>query len=427
MVKRIGLPVGLHVTLTCEWDYLRWSPLSSGPTLRGVDGTFHRTVEDAASGRLRSDAIAEAHAQADRADTLGLELTYVDPHMGVSVPAAYAGDVRTVRREVHLPRHRAAPRVGVAHRAQPCAVRRSCGRGSPSGSSRSAPAPTSCCRIRPSSRDELPRDHRPSERERRVGRTDPRPRPGARCATLRCDPSSSDGRSSSRRSLSARLSRGRTSPSISAMSTFLVAASDSPALRRSSMNDSTLVTRCSAEAAWPRSDRRGARRTRPRRCAPSTPRCSLRWLSISSMAPGSSSATAFSVRRMCPWQLPVIARGEDEGRAATRLGLRPRRRRRWHASSDRLSSARPGSRARRACEPKRLNTVALATPAFSASSATVACAKSPRHDHVLGCLEHSVAGSRRVDARVASLRGCMAYVTAYRLLRRTVQTISLDS
>ena len=88
IVQRIGLPVGLHVTFTCEWDYLRWSPLSPAATLRGSDGTFHRTVEDAA-GADTAEAIVEAHAQADRATALGLEITYVDPHMGISVPAAY--------------------------------------------------------------------------------------------------------------------------------------------------------------------------------------------------------------------------------------------------------------------------------------------------------------------------------------------------
>ena len=88
MVQRIGLPVGLHVTLTCEWDYLRWSPLSPAPSLRAADGTFHRTVEAAAAADA-ADAIAEAHAQADRATALGLDITYIDPHMGISVPAAY--------------------------------------------------------------------------------------------------------------------------------------------------------------------------------------------------------------------------------------------------------------------------------------------------------------------------------------------------
>jgi predicted glycoside hydrolase/deacetylase ChbG (UPF0249 family) len=88
MVREIGLPVGLHVTLTCEWDYLRWSPLSPAPSLRGHDGTFHRTVEAAARAEP-AEAVAEAHAQADRAVALGLDITYIDPHMGVSVPAAY--------------------------------------------------------------------------------------------------------------------------------------------------------------------------------------------------------------------------------------------------------------------------------------------------------------------------------------------------
>ena len=88
MVQRVGLPVGLHVTLTCEWDYLRWSPLSPAPSLRASDGTFHRTV-DAAATADPADAVAEAHAQADRATAVGLDITYIDPHMGVSVRAAY--------------------------------------------------------------------------------------------------------------------------------------------------------------------------------------------------------------------------------------------------------------------------------------------------------------------------------------------------
>jgi predicted glycoside hydrolase/deacetylase ChbG (UPF0249 family) len=88
MVQRGGLAVGLHVTLTCEWDYLRWSPLSPAPSLRASDGTFHRTVEAAATADP-AEAVAEAHAQADRATAVGLDITYIDPHMGVSVRAAY--------------------------------------------------------------------------------------------------------------------------------------------------------------------------------------------------------------------------------------------------------------------------------------------------------------------------------------------------
>jgi predicted glycoside hydrolase/deacetylase ChbG (UPF0249 family) len=89
MARRQGLPVGLHVTLTCEWEYLRWSPLTPAPSLRGADGTFHRTVAEATAASDPDEAVAEALAQAARAEAAGLELTYVDPHMGVSVVPAY--------------------------------------------------------------------------------------------------------------------------------------------------------------------------------------------------------------------------------------------------------------------------------------------------------------------------------------------------
>jgi predicted glycoside hydrolase/deacetylase ChbG (UPF0249 family) len=88
MARQIELPVGLHVTLTCEWEYLRWGPLTTGATIRGADGTFPRTVAEAGAGDP-GEARAEALAQADRATAAGLALTYVDPHMGISQRAAY--------------------------------------------------------------------------------------------------------------------------------------------------------------------------------------------------------------------------------------------------------------------------------------------------------------------------------------------------
>lgn len=89
LARRIGMPVGLHMTLTCEWDCLRWTPLTSGPSLRGADGTFHRTVEDV---RLRVDgreAVAELHAQAARVASQGIALAYLDVHMGDGAHDAY--------------------------------------------------------------------------------------------------------------------------------------------------------------------------------------------------------------------------------------------------------------------------------------------------------------------------------------------------
>ncbi|MBA2607884.1 MAG: ChbG/HpnK family deacetylase [Actinobacteria bacterium] len=88
LAKKLGIPTGLHVTLTCEWEYLRWGPLTASPSLRDADGLFKRTVEEAMLGGA-DEAVVEVNAQIDRAQACGLELSYVDPHMGVSLVPAY--------------------------------------------------------------------------------------------------------------------------------------------------------------------------------------------------------------------------------------------------------------------------------------------------------------------------------------------------
>jgi hypothetical protein len=83
-----GIPAGIHSTLTCEWDYLRWKPLSAGPSLRAADGTFHRTVAEAAAAVVAEEAIAELVAQTEKFLAAGLTINHFDPHMGrVCVPA----------------------------------------------------------------------------------------------------------------------------------------------------------------------------------------------------------------------------------------------------------------------------------------------------------------------------------------------------
>ena len=85
-----GLPLGIHQTLTCEWDYLRWGPLTDGKTLRGDDGfTMRRTVADASSSIDHDDAVTELTAQADRFLAAGLTIGYFDVHMGFIAGPAY--------------------------------------------------------------------------------------------------------------------------------------------------------------------------------------------------------------------------------------------------------------------------------------------------------------------------------------------------
>ncbi|MEU8221168.1 ChbG/HpnK family deacetylase [Kribbella sp. NPDC048915] len=89
LAREYSIPVGVHQTLTCEWDFLRWRPLTDGTSLVGADGTFRRTVAEAAAGVSPADAVRELSAQAARFAAEGLSVEYLDYHMGSSVPSAY--------------------------------------------------------------------------------------------------------------------------------------------------------------------------------------------------------------------------------------------------------------------------------------------------------------------------------------------------
>ena len=90
ITKEIGIPLGAHQTLTCEWDYFRWRPLTGGPSLVGADGTFPPSVELARQHVEHGEVVRELVAQVDRFASAGLGLDYLDHHMGSVLPAAYA-------------------------------------------------------------------------------------------------------------------------------------------------------------------------------------------------------------------------------------------------------------------------------------------------------------------------------------------------
>ncbi|HMG63122.1 MAG TPA: ChbG/HpnK family deacetylase [Streptosporangiaceae bacterium] len=90
MTRSHAIPVGVHQTLTCEWDYLRWRPLTGGPSLTGPDGTFLRSVAEARDAIAHEDAVAELLAQIARFTAEDLPLDYLDVHMGAVAPKAYA-------------------------------------------------------------------------------------------------------------------------------------------------------------------------------------------------------------------------------------------------------------------------------------------------------------------------------------------------
>lgn len=83
-----GLAVGVHLCLTCEWDNLRWGPLTRAPGISDELGFFHPRFEPLLERATDAEIVAEYEAQIARVRRLGFEPTHLDTHM---LPAADQG------------------------------------------------------------------------------------------------------------------------------------------------------------------------------------------------------------------------------------------------------------------------------------------------------------------------------------------------
>ncbi len=80
-----GTDVGVHVTLTAEWDDYKWggiSPSDQIPSLLDKDGYFYPSVELLGKAVKAAEAEKEIDAQIDRAVEMGAQPTHIDTHMG---------------------------------------------------------------------------------------------------------------------------------------------------------------------------------------------------------------------------------------------------------------------------------------------------------------------------------------------------------
>jgi predicted glycoside hydrolase/deacetylase ChbG (UPF0249 family) len=100
---RVDLDVGVHLTLTSEWDGYRWGPISTSDRSCGLideEGYFHRH-QDAWGAIDRAAARRELEAQVDRALGAAIDVTHVDTHMCSVLHGGLAGayvDVAAGRR-----------------------------------------------------------------------------------------------------------------------------------------------------------------------------------------------------------------------------------------------------------------------------------------------------------------------------------------
>ena len=93
-----GVDLGVHLTLTSEWDTYRWGPISTRDPASGLmdeEGYFYRGSEAVQESGDPAAVQAELEAQVGRALAAGIDVSHVDTHMGtVAHPKFMAGYVQ---------------------------------------------------------------------------------------------------------------------------------------------------------------------------------------------------------------------------------------------------------------------------------------------------------------------------------------------
>jgi len=80
-----GIDMGVHVTLTSEWETYRWGPISTRDPASGLldsDGCFFRSSEEVQASGDPVAVKVEIAAQIEKALSSGINATHVDTHMG---------------------------------------------------------------------------------------------------------------------------------------------------------------------------------------------------------------------------------------------------------------------------------------------------------------------------------------------------------
>src|SRR6266404_1435239 len=99
--------LGLHLTLTAEWQTFRWGPVAPRalvPSLTGADGYFYADTGEVAKHAKLDEVEIEIRAQIERAKAMGLAPSHLDSHIHVlyATPELF-GVFLKVAREYKLP------------------------------------------------------------------------------------------------------------------------------------------------------------------------------------------------------------------------------------------------------------------------------------------------------------------------------------
>ncbi|MEX0288352.1 MAG: polysaccharide deacetylase family protein [Flavobacteriaceae bacterium] len=99
--------LGLHLTLTSEWKYYKWGPVSSVDSVRSLvnkNGYFYALVDSLAPVGAAREVEIELRNQIKKAYQFGIDVTHLDTHMGalLSTPG-FATAYLKIGKEFDLP------------------------------------------------------------------------------------------------------------------------------------------------------------------------------------------------------------------------------------------------------------------------------------------------------------------------------------
>lgn len=97
--------IGVHLTLTSEWDRYRWGPVSPGETasLTDAEGYFPRSTREAVEQQSPEAVERECRAQIERARAFGFRPTHIDSHMGTLFNRRFFSLYARLGKEAGLP------------------------------------------------------------------------------------------------------------------------------------------------------------------------------------------------------------------------------------------------------------------------------------------------------------------------------------
>ena len=98
--------LGIHLTLTCEYDLYRWRALSSVDPKSGLldsEKSLWRTSEEAIANVTVAAAELEMRAQIQMALDNGIDITHIDTHMGTVMDPKFLPIYLKMAREFKIP------------------------------------------------------------------------------------------------------------------------------------------------------------------------------------------------------------------------------------------------------------------------------------------------------------------------------------